>query len=108
MTRIMTVIAGLLLVAATASAQPNIRNAKIETRSGANLAATFESLSTAAAAEPVWIGYAVAAQDPEWNACCYRDGNECCGRCELEEGRRSGGDSTTVGARRGPIALEGT
>jgi hypothetical protein len=106
MTRIMTLIAGLLLVSATAAAQPNIRNAKIESRPGANLAATFESLS--ASAEPVWIGYAVAAQDPEWNACCYRDGNECCGRCELDEGRRSGGESATIGAKRGPIALEGT
>ena len=105
MTRILSLVVALLLVGVAASAQPNIRNARVESRSGASLASTFESLSTAA--EPIWIGYAVAAQDPEWNACCYRDGNECCGRCELEEGR-SGGTSIGTSVTRGPIALEGT
>jgi hypothetical protein len=107
MTRIVSLALGLLLLGATASAQSNVLNARLESRPGANLAGAFAGLP--AAAEPVWVGYAVPAQDPEWNACCYsgRDGNDCCGRCLLDEGR-SGGQSIRTGGTRGPIALEGT
>jgi hypothetical protein len=109
MTRILNVVVGLLVVlASTASAQSNIRNARLETRPGADLAGTFQSLSNVAG--PIWIGYAVPAQDPEWNACCHdsgRDGGStCCGRCLLDEGRSSGTSVRTGGSARGPIPLE--
>jgi hypothetical protein len=106
MTRISLVVS-LVLLASTASAQSNIRNARMESRPGADLAGTFQTLSNAAG--PFWIGYAVPAQDPEWNACCHdtgRDGASCCGRCRLDEGRSSGTSVTSGGAARGPIQLE--
>ena len=97
----------LIALASTAAAQSNIRNARLESRSGADLAGTVQALSNAAG--PYWIGYAVPAQDPEWNACCYgsgSDGGRCCGRCTLD-GDRSSGTSVTSGApASGPIALE--
>jgi hypothetical protein len=100
------VVATLVLCAATASAQSSLRNAKLESRPAADLAATFQSLTNTAG--PIWIAYGVPAQDPEWNACCYdsgRDGMGCCGRCRLDEGRSSG-NTVTGGAARGPIHLE--
>jgi hypothetical protein len=96
----------LLLCAATASAQSNLRNARLETRPGTDLAATFQSLTDTAG--PIWIAYAVPAQDPEWNACCYgsgRDGMGCCGQCRLDDGRSSG-RAVPESAGRGPIQLE--
>ena len=111
MTRIVNRTAGLLLLllllASSASAQSNIRNARIESRPGADLAGTFQTLSNVAG--PMWIGYAVPAQDPEWNACCYgsrREGPACCGGCSLEEGRSSGTSVGSAGAARAPIQLE--
>jgi hypothetical protein len=107
MTRILSLVASLLVLASAASAQSNIRNARIESRSGADLAGTFQALSNAAG--PYWIGYAVPAQDPEWNACCYdhgRDGSRCCNGCTLDGGRSSGTSVTTGAAARGPIPLE--
>jgi hypothetical protein len=107
MTRILGAVVSLLVLAAAASAQTNIRNARLESRAGANLAAVFTSLSGEAG--PVWIGYAVPAQNPDWNACCYsdRDGDRCCGRCRLDEGRSSG-EARVTGAARGPVPLEGS
>jgi hypothetical protein len=108
MTRILSVVVSLLVVAATASAQSNIRNARLESRPGTDLAGTFQSLSSAAG--PLWIGYAVPAQDPDWNACCYnsdRGGDGCCGRCLLDEGR-SGGETRGGSVARGPVQLEGS
>jgi hypothetical protein len=112
MTRILSLIASVLVLASTAAAQSNIRNARIESRPAADLAGTVRSLS--AEAGPMWIGYAVPAQDPHWNACCYdsdRGGNGCCGRCLLDEGRsgetRGGGVAGGSSVARGPIALEG-
>ena len=106
MTRVLSLVVGLLAIASAASAQANLRNARMESRSGADLAGTFQSLS--ATAGPIWIGYAVPAQDPDWNACCYdsgRDGMGCCGRCRLDEGR-SGGVTVSGSGARGPIQLE--
>ena len=97
----------LTLTASTTDAQSNIRNARIESRPSADLAATFQTLSNAVG--PLWIGYAVPAQDPEWKACCHdsgRDGAGCCGRCALEDGRSGGTSVTSGGAARGPIQLE--
>jgi len=108
MTRILSLVAGLLVLASAASAQSNIRNARLESRPGADLAGTFQRLSSEAG--PMWIAYAVPAQDPEWHACCYNsdsDGDRCCGRCVLDNGRSSGGDNRTTGLSSGPVKLEG-
>ncbi len=107
MTRIITVFVGLLALASAASAQSNIRHARLESRPGADLAGTFQTLSSEAG--PLWIGYAVPAQNPDWNACCHnsdRGGNSCCGRCLLDEGR-SGGETRGGNVARGPVQLEG-
>jgi HEAT repeats len=107
MTRIINVALSLLVLASAASAQSNIRNARLESRPGADLAGTFQSLSSEAG--PLWIGYAVPAQNPDWNACCYnsdRGGDGCCGRCQLDEGRSSG-ETRGTSVARGPVQLEG-
>jgi hypothetical protein len=107
MTRIMSLVVGLVVLASTAAAQSTIRNARIESRSGADQAGTFQALSSAAG--PFWIGYTVPAQDPDWNACCYDSGSDagrCCGRCRLDGSRSSGTSVTSGAAARGPIALE--
>jgi hypothetical protein len=57
----------------------------------------------------MWIGYAVPAQDPEWNACCYdsrADGTNCCGRCRLDGSRSSDTSATPAVTARAPIRLE--
>jgi len=108
MTRIASLVVTLAALASAASAQSNIRNARIETRPAGDLAATFKSLSSEAG--PLWIGYSVAAQNPEWNACCYgsgRDGMNCCGRCLLDGGRAGGGEPVSRDGARGPVHLEG-
>jgi hypothetical protein len=96
-TRLAGVVAGLCLVASAAGAQPNIRNAQLQSRPGTDLAGTVQSLTREAG--PLWIGYAVPAQDPESSSCCYdngRDGSGCCARCVLD-GERSGGGTVTRG-----------
>ena len=45
MTRILSLVVALLLVGVTASAQPNIRNARVESRSGASLASAANASS---------------------------------------------------------------
>ena len=107
MTRIINLVVGLLALASAASAQSNIRNATLESRPGADLAATFQT-PVERGGSPMWIGYAVPAQDPDWNACCYdsdRGGDRCCGRCLLDEGR-SGGETRGGNVARGPVQLE--
>jgi HEAT repeats len=107
MSRIVTLIVSLLVLASAASAQSNIRNARIESRPGADLPGAFQRLSSEAGA--MWIGYAVPAQDPDWNACCYnsdRGGDGCCGQCLLDEGR-SDGETRRGSVTRGPVQLEG-
>ena len=104
--RLLSLVVGLLVLASAAAAQSNIRNAKLESRPGADLAGTFRNLANEAGA--IWIGYAVPAQDPEWNACCYnsnRDGDRCCGRCLLDEGH-SGTETRGGNVARGPVQLE--
>ncbi|HSL21733.1 MAG TPA: HEAT repeat domain-containing protein [Vicinamibacterales bacterium] len=98
--------AALALVAAPAAAQSNIRNADLRERTAGDLAQTFRQL--AGEAGPIWVGYAVAAQNGEWNSCCHDDrvdGWSCCGRCWLEE--RAGSATAASGERRSaPVELE--
>lgn len=90
-----------------AAAQSNIRNADLQERAAGDLARTVQELAREAG--PLWIGYAVAAQDPEFNACCNNSRADagCCGRCSIEEKRTD--QSTIVGGRdvRRSILLEG-
>lgn len=85
--------------AETAPAQSNITNASLETRAAGELSRTFQEL--VASAGPFWIGYAVPAQNPDWNSCCWNNGSErqagCCGRCSIEA---TSGDSHTIGTGR--------
>ena len=106
MTRLL-IAAALVVAAAPAAAQSNIANARIQEHPGADLAGTVRQL--AGQTGPLWIGYAIDIQDPEWNACCY-DGDHhgfCCGGCSLEGTR---GVKQTVAGTRAPetVQLEGT
>jgi hypothetical protein len=103
MTRLVYALTALL-AAAPAFAQSNIRNADLQARPAGDLARTFEAL--AGEAGPIWIGYSVPAHDPDWNACCYNNGNTCCGRCALE--RTPSGESIAIGSegRSAAVPLE--
>jgi hypothetical protein len=85
--------------AQSARAQSNITNASLETRAAGELSRTFQEL--VAGAGPFWIGYAVPAQNPDWNSCCWNNSPEghagCCGRCSIEA---TSGDSHTIGTDR--------
>lgn len=106
MTRILSLVVSLFVFASAATAQSNIRNGTIESRPGSDLAGTFRSLSNDAG--PVWIGYAVPAQNPDWNSCCFNGdrGDGCCGTCRLDDGQSGGTRSGRSGG--GPVQLEGT
>jgi hypothetical protein len=69
---------------------PRVENAKVEKRSMAGtLAATMADLEKNAA-NPVWVGYAVAAVAGERTICCgnYRDSSaQWCEKCALERDR---------------------
>ncbi len=106
-TRIRRGVGSGLVLAGAAAAQPNLPTARLASRAGADLAGAFTSLSGEAG--PLWIGYAVPAQNPDWNACCHsdRDGGRCCGRCLLEEGR-SADRTRGTGATGAPVQLEGS
>jgi hypothetical protein len=103
-TAVLAIVAGLLGMA-PASAQSNIENARLEERSAGDLARTFRQL--AGEAGPFWIGYAVAAESRDWNACCWNDDDgrrDGCGRCSLED---RAGNSISIGDnRRRTVQLE--
>ena len=98
----------IFCAAAPAAAQQNIRNADLQQRPAGDLARTIQQLATEAG--PLWIGYRVPAQDPDWNSCCHdrwSDGHGCCGRCAIEDTKP--GDTISTGqdrGGRGPVALE--
>ena len=104
MTRVLfSTVACLVAGIASAAGQSNIANARMQERAAGDLARTFQQLSTEAG--PLWIGYAVPAHSPDWNACCGNNWSDgCCGRCALED--RHGETVGTEGARRA-IPLEG-
>jgi HEAT repeats len=94
-----------VLAATPAFAQSNIGNADLQARPAGDLAQTFTSLATDAG--PLWIGYSVPAHDPDWNSCCYSNGDHCCGRCALERTESDMSFSGRSSARGGPVQLEG-
>ena len=84
--------------------QPQVQNARRETRSAAaGLDVTMRAI-IAAQSGPAWVGYAVASIPGERQMCCWNS-NECCGGCRLEGGQNQI-TGAVVGAR-GPIRLEG-
>lgn len=103
------IAAALVLAAAPAAAQSNIRNADLRERPAGDLAQTFRQL--AGEAGPIWVAYTVAVQNADWNSCCGRhDSDEwgCCGACRLEErnaGTTAAGDR---GSRSRAVELEAT
>lgn len=107
MRRMLLASAAFLLAAVPAAGQSNIQNARLQERPGADLARTFQQLATEAG--PLWIAYSVAANSPDWNACCrdnWSGSRGCCGRCSLEE--RKGESTTNVSGTAGrPVPLEG-
>ncbi len=96
----LAVAAGLLLVG-TLSAQPRMRNAKVQSRSSAaGLDNTLRAI-----AGPAWVVYGVTATPGERNLCCWNGGsNQCCGACRLENGETT----VSVSGNAGPIKLEGS
>lgn len=93
-----TLLAGLawILAAAPVLGQANIQNATLQERPAQELSGTFGQLAHEAG--PLWVGYAVPAHSPDWDACCWNNsprGRGDCGRCSLEEGR---GEPTAIGA----------
>jgi HEAT repeats len=78
---------------------PRISNAKVETRSGANLAATFRAIA-ASQESPAWVVYTVPAIPGEHNSCCWSDNYR---GCALEGQNHMVGAVTT-----GPVMLEGS
>lgn len=90
--------AGLVLLGATLAAaeNPSIINGNIQRRAvTTNLSAEVGSLLKAQAS-PAWIGYAVPAENPDFQSCCYYGDaqDRSCGQCRLEDGR-SGSDTVT-------------
>jgi HEAT repeat protein len=77
---------------------PRVANARIESRNGANLEATFRAI-TAAQESPAWVGYTVPATPGDHNSCCWSDGYR---GCALE------GQNRVSGAATGPVMLEGS
>lgn len=89
----------LLFLAQTLNAQtPRVTNAKVETRSGANLQATFQAI-VAAQTTPAWVAYSVPAAPGNHESCCWS--NDYRG-CALEGGRPTGKIDN------GPVMLEGS
>ena len=85
----------ILIIAAAATGQPRISNAKLETRAftGAEM---FKGQTA-----PAWFGYSVPVVAGDHNSCCYysNNGTQWSG-CTLEAG------TTPAGGATGPIRLE--
>jgi hypothetical protein len=90
---------GLLFLAQTLAAQqPRIANARVETRSGASLQATFQAV-TAGQGTPAWVAYSVPAAPGNHESCCWSDSYR---GCALE------GSRPAANIDNGPVMLEGS
>ena len=99
-------VAGLMLLGTTLAAaeNPSIVNGSVQKHAvTTNLSAEVSSL-VKAQASAAWIGYAVPAENPDFESCCsYGDSDaRSCGQCRLEEGNYS---SDTVTGK-GTVNLE--
>jgi hypothetical protein len=105
--RLVASVALSLAAAWPAAGQSSIQNARLQERPAGDLAQTVRQLTDQPG--PLWIAYAVPAESPDWNACCWDNwsrGNACCGRCSLEQGK-AGGSTMTIGDRQSrPVQLE--
>lgn len=91
----------LLLLALPLTAQPaNLVNARLETKSGANLQSEITAATRRAG--PLWIGWAIPQLPTAGNSCCTtsRDGQITRQGCALEPG------ATVTQTAAGPIHLE--
>ncbi len=87
----------LILVAVAGAAEPNIVNAKLETRPAAGtLEREFRGILNGAD-QPVWIGWSAAAIERQGDCCCCGTRN-----CALE------GKQHCIGSKTGPVQLEGS
>jgi hypothetical protein len=98
--------AGLMLLGTTLAAaqNPAIVNGNVQKRAlTTSLSAEVSSL-VKAQTSPVWIGYAVPAENPDFESCCsYGDSDgRSCGQCRLEDGNY--GSETGTGKR--TVSLE--
>lgn len=101
----------LLLALPAPASPPELRNAKITSRTVSSEGLTAEIRSLAASPGPAWIGYAQPLVDGPRQMCCFGSvrtfqsrGSErmCCGGCRLE-----GEDSFSIGRDDpAPVALE--
>ncbi len=111
--RIANVLAAMLLAAPFLVAQdqdssmPHAKNARVERRALAGPLAAEMGKWAEQAAQPQWIGYAVAQIAGDRESCCenYHDspGNTGCGTCRLEGGERG----SSIRSRDGVANLEG-
>lgn len=89
----MVLAAGLMLLGATLAAgqNPAIVNGSVQKRAVATTLSAEVSSLVKTQASPAWIGYAVPAENPDFESCCsYGDSDaHSCGQCRLEEGNYS-------------------
>jgi HEAT repeat protein len=88
----------LLLAPALFAQQPRITNANVETRSGAGLQASFQSILTAQDA-PAWVAYTIPSSSRNNENCCWSDNSR---GCALEGGKPA------ANLNAGPVMLEGS
>src|SRR3954447_25356759 len=82
MKKLLLISTVLMTCMAMAADQPQIKNAKVEQRSGGSgIEQQVRSVSGTA-----WIGYSEPVIAGEHNMCCYssHEGRNCCGGCGLE------------------------
>ena len=93
--------AGLILLCAAlvAAENPSIVNGGVQKRAVATTVSAEVSSLVKAQASAVWIGYAVPAENRDFESCCYYGDSEArsCGQCRLEDGNYS---SDTVTGKR--------
>lgn len=86
----------LLAIAPALLAQPEITNARFETR-----AFSGDLASQIRATGPAWFGYAVQSTPGDHNSCCWNNGNQC--GCNLENESRHVATGTRPNT---PVRLE--
>jgi hypothetical protein len=101
MTRVLAALSLLLAAVSNAAAQqPRVANGNVQVRPATeSLERELEKLA-AAAASPMWVGYAVPSANPDSQMCCWHNGVNM--TCALEATQASG----AVPAASGPVRLD--